>query len=386
MQMRIRAALFFLLLIPFLGLAEIPRVSLLTCGSGDELYSTFGHSGVRIKHNATNYDVVYGYGTFDFNQPNFYLKFCQGKLMYYLSVASFDRFMAEYSYFKRNVDEQILDLDSIQTYQVIDFLENNLKGDAKYYKYDFFFDNCSTRIRDIIEIEYDEEWSKDIEDRSYRDLLDEKTIPMVWSDFGIDIVIGAIADRSYDFRTQMFLPDYLKNQFGTARISGKPLVKEERVLLRFAEENALRSQTPFITPFKVFALILLVSFMLFLANKTWSNQALSMFSFVWVLAMVVCFLIISFLWFFTDHLATKANWNILWMSPLFLFILLQFRRYTKGKAKLLVPLLVIACNVISIIGWSIIPQSFHLAFLPMMLINIVVSLHFIRLGRTISLV
>jgi len=380
-----KAALFFFILIPIFCLAEIPRVSLLTCGPGDELYTTFGHSGIRIKHDATNYDVVYGYGTFDFRQPNFYVKFCQGKLMYYLSVTSFDRFMAEYSHFKRNVDEQILDLDSTQTYAIIEYLENNISGDSKFYKYDFFFDNCSTRIRDIIEIEYDEKWLSEVDNRSYRNLLDEKTVPLVWSDFGIDIVIGAVADKPYDFRTQMFLPDYLKEQFSHASIGGKELVKEERILLRFAEENEIRSQPPFITPFKVFASLFLVFLLLFFSKQTWAQKTFNLFSFTWILGMTLCFLIISLLWFFTDHLATKSNWNLLWMSPLFVVLLFRFKGYVQGRIKNWIPIFIIGLNVLTILTWSFIPQQFHLAFLPMMLINVIVCLHFVRKNQKVIL-
>lgn len=374
----------FLIFSVFSLTAEIPQISLLTCDSGDELYSTFGHSGVRVSHPESNYDVVYGYGTFDTRQKGFYLKFMRGKLLYYMSVSSYERFLAEYKYFRRSVDEQVLDLDSIQTFKMIDFLEDNMKEENKYYKYDFFFDNCSTRIRDILENEYLTEFDKSSENKSYRDLLDEKLTSLVWSDFGIDVVIGAVADRHSDWRNQMFLPSYLMDCFGSARVDGKLLVSETSNVLQFKKDKDRRQTVPFLTPMKILMALLFLILVWTLINNNLSNKLTRITGFIWYLMMAVFCVIIIFLWFFTDHLATKENWNLLWISPLFISGLVRYRSlYTKKRLQY-IPMGIILFSVLALVFWSVIPQRFHIAFIPMMVISIVIAIGQLRVNNGIN--
>ncbi len=366
--------------------SQKPVISLLTCGSGDELQNTFGHSAIRVQHLPTDYDVVYGYGTYNFNQPNFYLNFCRGKLLYYVNVTQYDRFIAEYNYFKRDVFEQILDLDSIQTYKAIAFLENNIKKENRYYKYDFFWDNCSTRIRDIFSSKYSVEWPSSkvkckVGERScktYRDLLDEKLVPLVWSDFGIDLVIGAVADDFADYKNQMFLPSYLMDIFDQTKIEGRPLVKNKRTILEFRDAHSERWEVPFITPTKIIFGILFLISLWFLINNKMSNRLLNISGFLWFLLMSIISLIIVFLWFFTDHLATKENWNLIWISPLYLFALLKYKSIRKKPQLRWVPMVLIGLNVFALMAWNFIPQRWHIAFLPMMVISIIFGLNLLR--------
>jgi hypothetical protein len=380
----------FLFLASFICLeskAEIPTISILTCDSGEQLYSTYGHTGVRIRHDGKRYDVVYGYGTFNTAQKGFYLKFMRGKLLYYINAVSFDRFMAEYNRDQRGVVEQILELDSLQTFKMIDFLENNSKPENRYYKYDFFFDNCSTRIRDIFDSEYGVEWAEGATDMTFRDLLDEKQVPLVWSDYGIDLVIGAVADRQSNFSGQMFLPSYMMDILDETTIDGKPLVREKRNLLAFSDVKAERWKVPFITPFKVFCVIFLLFLVAFVFNtEGWSKGVFKYGSFFWFLFLTIVSLIIVFLWFFTDHLATKENWNLIWISPLFLLALIHLRKLKFGSSYSRVLLFgLLGLNILSLVIWSFIPQRWHLAFLPMMLTTIIICLHYLRLHKALAI-
>ncbi len=353
--------------------AEVPQISLLTCDSGDELYSTFGHSAIRVKHEATKYDVVYGWGTFDQSQKGFYLKFMRGKLLYYMSVTSYDRFLAEYNYFKRGVEEQILDLDSLETYQMIEVLERNIKEENRYYKYDFFFDNCSTRIRDVLESHFNVDFKKIKGDKTYRNLLDEKLTSLVWSDFGIDIVIGAVADRRSDYRNQMFLPEYLKNRFAEATLSGEELVKSTSTILDFPKAKLRRDTVPFFTPFKLFMALLFLLLVCLLWVNPMTKKVFNITSFLWILMMTIFSLIIIFLWFFTDHIATKENWNLIWISPLFVVALIRFRSLCKTMGLQFLLFGIILLNLLMLIIWSLIPQQLHLAFIPMIVISILIA-------------
>jgi hypothetical protein len=126
------------------------RISLLTCSPGQELYSVFGHSALRIVDSAAGTDIVYNYGTFDFNDPDFYTKFVRGRLRYFLSQSSFADFMYEYAYFKRPVKEQVLSISSEEKHSIQQALFENISGENRFYRYDFLFDNCTTRLRDLI--------------------------------------------------------------------------------------------------------------------------------------------------------------------------------------------------------------------------------------------
>jgi hypothetical protein len=130
-------------------LSDQAVISLITADPGEELYSLFGHSAIRVKDTVNNQDLVFNYGTFNFNTPNFYMKFTRGKLLYMLSIQQFDRFKRSYEYEKRDLKEQILNLTQDQKQAIFQFLLWNYQPENRYYKYDFFFDNCATRIRDV---------------------------------------------------------------------------------------------------------------------------------------------------------------------------------------------------------------------------------------------
>ena len=148
------------LIISIVGLLWLPaaaqelstkaRVMLLTVSPGhEELYAAFGHSAIYIHDPEKHIDKVYNYGTYYYNQPHFYLNFARGYLLYGLSVSTYDRFQGYYAYFNRQVVAQVLDLSLEQRQQVFDFLENNALPENSMYYYDYFYDNCATRIRDV---------------------------------------------------------------------------------------------------------------------------------------------------------------------------------------------------------------------------------------------
>src|SRR5207237_648325 len=127
------------------------RITVLTCSPGQDLYSIFGHNALRITDSSKGTDVIYNWGTFDFNEPNFYLKFMRGKLLYFLSPDKLEDFMYEYQYEGRSVNEQVLDISCEEKMKIKQLVDINMTGDNRFYKYDFLYDNCTTRIRDIVE-------------------------------------------------------------------------------------------------------------------------------------------------------------------------------------------------------------------------------------------
>ncbi|MEJ7681804.1 MAG: DUF4105 domain-containing protein [Segetibacter sp.] len=190
------------------------NISILTCSPGKELYSTFGHSAIRLTDKYRNIDIVYNYGTFDFNDTGFYMKFIRGQLSYSLSVENYTDFLESYKQEKRSVYEQVLDLNCFQKQGLEKALEQNMLAENRYYRYNFITDNCTTRIRDLLL------------NTIASVAIGKKIIPInttprkmihsylrkggkLWSELGIDILLGSTIDRALSTQEAMFLPEYL---------------------------------------------------------------------------------------------------------------------------------------------------------------------------------
>lgn len=363
-------ATFFILLIIFPskvnGQNNIPdlqntQISILTCRSGDELYSTFGHTAIRILNTNSNFDVVYNYGIFSFNTPNFYLKFMRGKLPYYLGVTKTENFLGQYNYEKRSVIEQELVIDNAQKKQIIQFLIENAQPENREYKYDFFYDNCATRVVDVYSAIADIHYSNSVDRKTFRQLLKENLKNLVWSDFGIDIVIGARADYVADRRGQMFLPEYVMGNLEAALVGDTvSLAKPPNVILDFEDLNTSRKEKstnwPFIASTFIFLLTLLLNHLNHKSTHFYNGALLVICGIMGILLL--------FMWFGTDHYATRENWNLLWLNPLILIYIYCGKPVRKVLFYLIVILLAIAalnCVVM------VLPQFFNLGFLPLIL-------------------
>ncbi len=299
---------------------------------GAALYEAFGHSSIRVINFSTRTDVLYNYGIFDFNTPNFYWKFLKGKLDYQLGVEST---RAVYNYYERRADkiitEQELLLSQEELHKVYDFLKWNAKGDNKYYRYDFFFDNCASRIRDILEkelptpISYEQCESYNAEKKPFRELLNEHMHNRTWEDLGIDIIMGLPTDKTASFREEMFLPIYIKNNLSCTQYNGKPLLSDATIVINgdLYEAPALGIRTPFVIFSIICAIVMLLTFLF--SSKSYMKQ-FDNFLFG-LLGIIGCFLM--FMWLGTEHSVTKYNLNILWANPLYLFFIYNFIKNKK---------------------------------------------------------
>ena len=214
------------------------RISLLTCGPGDEeVWEVFGHTAVRVIDSIHYTDLVFNYGTFEFG-PDFEIQFMRGKLNYCVAVEQFRSFMQEYVEAKRSVEEQVLLLDGNQKEHVYDFLQWNAEPENKYYKYDFFFDNCATRIRDIFP--RPEVFGKafhyghalpDGKRITFRDIINLYFYRDYWTRLGVNILLGSKIDRPMSNADIMFLPDYLRDGVGGATVNGQKIATAPAVIL-----------------------------------------------------------------------------------------------------------------------------------------------------------
>lgn len=345
------------------------QISLITCGSGEELYSTFGHSAVRVLDYSTGRDYAFNYGTFDFSDPHFYWKFVRGRLLYFLSVQDFQVFLQTYKSEDRKVTEQILNLTTAEKQAIFQFLKNNYLPANRYYKYNFLFDNCSTRIRDIFSKVFGfENWKVNniipVEGMQFRQVINAYLQHKPWEKLGINLVFGQRADQQMTNRDIMFLPHFLEKAVGHSSLNGKPLV--ERTVIRNKPTLQTTERGSFYNkPIFGFSLIALFIVVLTFAKPSafsrmllpWIDRCLFFLS-----GFLGCFLL--FMWFGTDHKITAWNYNILWLLPF--NIIFSFYFYKQIKWVRRYALLLLCVHIALLAGWAIVPQQLPLVAIPVM--------------------
>ena len=210
------------------------RLSLLTCAPGEVIYTLFGHTAIRYENPSQGIDVVFNYGLFSFDIPNFALRFSLGETDYRLGVIDYPHFAGEYAYFGRSVWQQTLNLNNEEKAELIRLLQENYRPENRMYRYNFFYDNCATRPRDKIEESIAGKVIYPVEpqdgSRTFREIVHQYCKGHPWARFGIDLCIGSEADRPITQRQMMFAPFYLMDAFAGAQITGdsiqRPLVTD----------------------------------------------------------------------------------------------------------------------------------------------------------------
>jgi hypothetical protein len=345
-------------------------ISVITCGPGSELYSTFGHNAFRLKDPVYDYDLVYNYGTFDFNTPLFYIKFARGKLPYQLGRSSFRNFLYAYKLEKRWVKEQVLNLTPVQVSSLLAFLENNYKKENRAYKYDFFFNNCATKIGDIVQENFRDDFifheNHITKTNTFRELIHDYVDDNSWSSFGINVALGAVIDKPAQFEEYQFLPDYVYQAFDNATLSdGKtPLVREEKIILDIP--NKVKEPTYLlISPYFVFTILLLIVLAITFVDFKHKKRTRWLDAFL-MLGSGLGGIMVALLWFATDHTATYTNMNILWLVPINILFVRKFllkRKECKALWKHSATLL--GLMVVLLFLWLINFQVFALAAIPL---------------------
>ena len=287
-------------------LSNEASISVFTCGRGEELYSTFGHTALRVKDDSNQLDVVFNYGTFDFRTENFYLKFVKGDLQYFLSVSSYEDFIIQYQIEKREVIEQTLNLTIQQKQKIFDALNNNIFSTDKYYTYKFIDRNCTTMVVDKInEILSGEKITK-IDDKSisYRSLLYPYFENYFWYKLGINIIFGAKTDEKAE---KLFLPVELMNSLNVIQHDNQKLVLSTKKLVNGETKNVEFSF--FNSIYFVISLLLLIV----ATNKKWVYK-----SFLFLCGLLGLFLCLVGL--YSEHQEVLWNYNALLFNPLFLLL------------------------------------------------------------------
>ena len=377
--MVIRSFIGSLLLLFYLsGQAQIKQlspnaqISLLTIGPGENLYDTFGHTAIHVQDTSRNLDLVFNYGAFDVETPNFYLKFARGKLRYRLAVSSYPDFYESYAQEQRWIQAQVLNLSTREKQEVFEFLVNNAQPQNSRYFYDFFYDNCATRPLDVLNTISDNTVRLNLDTiplgKTHRDLIHDYVPLNTWGRLGIDIALGSVIDQEVPAKAYLFLPDYTMVAFAKAQLqtqtASKPLVSgiEDRFT---PEKSAYYHNTFLLSP--VFLLLLLGLWLLY---KTHSD--LKAKKHPYVLDKLLLFstgmigVLLFLLWTATDHSATAWNYNLLWAFP---FNILAAFAFKKGRQKRwlqpYLKLLIILMTLLTV-HWIIGVQIFALALIPIL--------------------
>jgi hypothetical protein len=348
------------------------RISLLTCSPGAELYSTFGHCALRVADSRTGTDIVYNYGVFDFYDPQFYTKFVRGKLLYYLDQEAFPDFLYAYQRENRSVREQVLQLRCREKLAMQQFLFNNIRPENRSYKYDFLFDNCTTRLRELILRQPGSSYTtSDIQQgrpQSFRHhlhtYLDLNRMP--WSKLGIDILLGSQLDRTMSNDEAMFLPDYLeKGLDSSSGPLGSLVAARQNIFLR-DESQLAHSGLPFSPALLGWLLAALTLVATFTSGRAFRGY-LAFIDYMLFLLTGLLGILLVFMWTGTDHQVCRDNYNLLWAIPthtLAAFFIRSPKTFWKAyfHYSALLCLLLIAT-------WAFLPQQLNPALIPFVFIT-----------------
>ncbi|TWI12118.1 uncharacterized protein DUF4105 [Flavobacterium cauense R2A-7] len=306
---------FFLLIFSFISafgqtpfLSDKAEISLLTCGTGEELYSLYGHTALRINDPINQIDVVYNYGAFDFSTPNFYGKFVKGDLEYFVTTSSFEEFNYSYVYDNRDIFEQKLNLSREQKQKIFSELNEVLASEKRFYTYKFIDRNCTTMVRDVINKVLTEPISTKVPDtqKNYRQILYDYQTDKFYENLGINLIFGAKTDRQSD---QLFLPIELLQGIEQTKINGKPLSDATVTVFKRQDIKANKSLWNNFYTF-AFAMLLIA----FLAYKK-KSAAIIYLTIIGLLG-----LFFSLVGLYSLHEEVLWNYNVLVLSPLYLLL------------------------------------------------------------------
>lgn len=340
------------------------KISILTCEKGNELYSLFGHTAIRIQDASNDLDVVYNYGTFDFATENFYLKFIKGNLRYFVTANAYNEFFYEYTLENRSIYEQTLNLTATQKQQLFDAMNKSLLTDEKYYTYKFIDRNCTNMVVDKINQTFGQNCIVKTTEKgkSYREILFPYVKNHFYENLGINVMFGEKVDED---GKKLFLPNQFMESLKVAQFNGKPVAEQPRTILKAipaAPEKSLWNN------YYSFCLIFLL---IVISRKSWIY--LSYFA---IIGLFGIFLIVA--GFYSSHQEVAYNYNVLLFNPLLLALifcifrkkLIWVKRITKSSLAMLALFVIILLNKPNLV-----------MFLPMIICSGILLYYFFRRSK-----
>lgn len=356
----------FILLLSFFGysqsrqLSDAAEVSILTCGTGNESYSLYGHTAIRIKDDGNAIDLVYNYGTFDFATENFILKFVKGDLQYFMSVSDYPNFEYAYQYENRSIYEQKIALSSEKKQELFDYLNTSLQSNERFYTYKFIDKNCTNIVADKINGILNDPiiTPKKPVTITYREILFPYAKNHFFEQLGINIIFGTKVDQKAE---RLFLPLELFTQLKDAKIDNKPLTTETKTLFEARPSNYKPSL--FNNIYTIIGLLLLV----LLINKKWLN--LFYFTIIGLIGLFFCLV-----GFYSLHEEIRWNYNAALFNPLYLLLVYYYYKNQKQNIILIGKI---------ILGILLIYIVYMLNKIHLFIVLPFIIMHFIFLSRMI---
>lgn len=359
-------------------LSDDAEISLMTTGPWPgAVYAVYGHSALYVEDDALGIDVVFNYGFFDMSQPFFMYDFIRGKTDYVLGVQSFDDFVNSYGYKGVEVTKQLLNLSQSEKQSLWEALYINHLPENREYRYNYFYDNCVTRPRDLIERYSTSEiiYPNDTKEQTYRDLIHECVNEFPWMKFGIDLIIGSEADTPITLRQKMFLPAYLMRALDESTFVTQtdsityeiPVVKVKETITKGITNTQNNTEWSLSHPNTIaFAILLLSIFISYIQiNRKKTHWIFRSFDAILFTIVGVGGLIIFFLMFFSEHPATSYNWNFAWMNILPLIFAPMFWIKPLNRAVIIYHFINFVLLSLFLFFWWLVPQQLPLATIPL---------------------
>ncbi len=363
-------------------LSEQAIISILTCDPHDEaVFTLFGHAAFRVQEPARGLDVIFNYGIFDFSKPNFMYRFALGETDYKLDTSEYSHYIASYQMRGSNVTEQVLDLNADERQHLWEALVMNAQPENAVYRYNFFFDNCATRLPVMVEksVEGKIVYNDPPKQLSFRDMVSYCTRNHPWITFGCDIALGSPSDRLATPHEMMFLPVYLKDELAKAtvqRVDGT----ERRLVAATSVVDAVQVEdngadllntvfTPLLCGWLLFALIAGITYLEWQRKKAFVIVNILLFSLAGIAGCVLFFLC-----FISTHPCMWPNWSTVWLHPFHLIAVILICLRWK-KAVFCYHFINFAALFMLLCAWHYIPQQLNTAFIPLIAILCLRSWH-----------
>jgi len=373
------------------GNIESTEISVLTCDPGNEIYSLFGHSALRIKNPINGQDLVVNWGLFEFSESQFQFgyDFAKGRLKYYMGIQLMSNFITEYRRSKRGIREQVLNLSNQEKYQIIQLLEENYKPENRKYKYEFFYDNCSSRLRDVIKKVFGENinfyQSPKSNKFTFRETIHLYLESFPWLKLGIDLVLGKKIDKLVSNENLMFLPLNVEEIFDKSLVENngsiKNLVKSKNTLIESFENKNKLNNIEFYSWILLAITLSLIVFKLDKALRVWSSLNLFIIGLLGI--------VLVFMWIGTDHNATKMNFNLLWASPFHFILIFYLIKESWNNFTYWYLILSLILIFTTILFWFTLTQEFNSFVKPIILELVIIYYYYfkkcgfqINLGKT----
>jgi len=359
-------------------ISDTPRlqISVLTCDAGEDIYTAWGHTAIRVIDSVQGSDYVFNFGTFDFETPFFISKFVKGNLEYFISANYYADFYAQYQYEKRNIKEQVLNLSATEKIRWYQALKKNMMEKNKYYLYNFITDNCTTRVKDGL-FNNTHYVSTQSQEKSFREKVVlapyQKGIP--WIGLGIDLLLGSFSDQKPTNQQAAFLPELLFDQLASI----KKLVRSTSVTNFNNETSGAKPNTKDNSPL----LVLIGVLVLYALSLIFKNKAVRVIASITDVILLLAFTmggsLIFYMSFVSNHTACFNNFNIMWMHPLYIIALLVY--FIKNEWISHIGKVFLAAIVGLVITSYWLPQYFSIEVFTLIAIALILNYRLIKRGQ-----